>query len=57
MVKIATGIAALLVGLAFALVIGLSAGYIIGALVLAAPIALAYDLIRRYLQRRGSKPC
>ena len=56
MVKIAAGIAALLIGVAFAVPLGLLAGIAVGGLILAAPIAWAYDLIRQRLQRRAPRP-
>ncbi len=50
------GIAALTLGTLAAAAFGIVAGFAIGALVLVAPIAWAYDTIRRRLPRRAPKP-
>ena len=52
----AKGIAALILGVLVAAGFGILAGFAIGALVLVAPIAWAYDAIRKRLPRHEPKP-
>lgn len=47
------GIAALIIGITCAALVGIAAGWMIGALLLALPFALAWDFSRKRLQRRG----
>lgn len=50
----AIGFSALLIGLVAAVIVGMTAGYIIGAIVLIAPIIIAVNLLRN-LQHRAAK--